>query len=223
MKRRGGILLSAVPAKTQDVFHRRVAFVRRRARRPLVGARHDAFCASEASKKRIGNSSPRAGPSSRRGESERRRDPFARRRGRRARDGGRRRRGVARALSTSRRYQTRRWWETERAASRSGGDADRELGEASRGGASRGRADCERRALAGLAGRKRRSRTAAAAAGNWTRRRSGAAAGPVARAEATAAAAAPRVPVGSRGVPVARRGGDRRESALRRHRREGSR
>ncbi len=62
--------LAQLPQKTQDakgVSARRF----RAALVALVGARHDAFCASEASKKRIGNPSPRAGPSPRGGESER--------------------------------------------------------------------------------------------------------------------------------------------------------
>ena len=122
--------LAQFPQKTQDakgVSARRF----RAALVALVGARHDAFCASEASKKRIGNSSPRAGPPSRRRRVEPSRNDSGEHEGRRAADGGR-------VVVEHARFDLATVPDPplvgngEGAASRSGGDADRELGEASR-------------------------------------------------------------------------------------------
>lgn len=187
--------LAQFPQKTQDakgVSARRF----RAALVALVGARHDAFCASEASKKGIGNSSPRAGPSSRGGESER------------VANDSRDDEDVAPVTVDGVVVEWHARFDLatvpdpplvgngEGAASRSGGDADRELGEASRG---------EHLARERIANGERRERPApivgngSAVPDDWHRghakdtadakaRALGAV--PVARAEAAAAAAA---------------------------------
>ena len=162
----------------------------------LVGARHDAFCASEASKKATGNPSPRAGPSPRGGESEC------------VANDSRDDEDVAPVTVDGVVVEWHARFDLatvpdpplvgngEGAASRSGGDADRELGEASRG---------EHLARERIANGERRERPApivgngSAVPDDWHRghakdtadakaRALGAV--PVARAEAAAAAAA---------------------------------